>query len=189
MKAASSGPGLSKEGASQRYENRRRGSTQALYNMGTDEYSTSVLVTGGVGFVGSHIAEALLKQGSSNSVIVVYDIFNSETTLSAEKQENAEILRRAAKESGAELHIVHGDIRDKEKLLETIADHSITGCIHVGGMVDDRRSVTHPEEYIDVNIKGTATLLAALGESGVKMVVQASTRSGETYTLFHHISD
>mmetsp|Transcript_50577 Transcript_50577/g.152418 ORF Transcript_50577/g.152418 Transcript_50577/m.152418 type:complete len:292 (-) Transcript_50577:188-1063(-) len=44
-------------------------------------------------------------------------------------------------------------------------------------MVDDRRSVFHPEDYIEVNIKGTATLLDALGQSGVKMVVQASTRS------------
>jgi len=44
-------------------------------------------------------------------------------------------------------------------------------------MVDDRRSATHPEEYIDVNIRGTAMLLDALGKSGVKMMVQASTRS------------
>ena len=49
--------------------------------------------------------------------------------------------------------------------------------MNAAGMVDDRRSVFFPEEYIEVNVKGTATLLAALGESGVKMVVQASTRS------------
>ena len=44
-------------------------------------------------------------------------------------------------------------------------------------MIVDRRSVFHPGEYIDVNIRGTATLLDALGQCGVKMVVQASTRS------------
>jgi len=143
----------------------------------TEEYCKSVLVTGGVGFVGSHIAEALLRSGTK---VVIYDIFNSETTVSAEKREIASILRQAAdecKSDGASLDIVHGDIRDKEKLLQTISGHGITSCIHVGGMVDDRRSVFHPDEYIDVNIRGTATLLDALGKSGVKMVVQASTRS------------
>lgn len=147
---------------------------QASY---TEEYCKSVLVTGGVGFVGSHIAEALLHLGIK---VVVYDIFNSETTVSAEKLENAQVLRRTAEafaNDGASVDIVHGDIRDKDKLMETIATHAITACIHVGGMVDDRRSVFHPEEYIDVNIRGTATLLDALGKSGVKMVVQASTRS------------
>ena len=143
----------------------------------TEEYTLSVLVTGGVGFVGSHIAESLLRTGSK---VVVYDIFNSETTQSDEKEENAQVLHNTALKHahlGASVTIVNGDIRDKAKLLQTIALHSITSCVHVGGMVDDRRSVLHPEEYIDVNIRGTATLLDALGQSGVKMVVQASTRS------------
>jgi len=143
----------------------------------TEEYSNCVLVTGGVGFVGSHIAEALLKEGRK---VVVYDMFNSETTASSEKQENADILRKTAKKFssiGANVSIVHGDIRDQPKIIQTIQDFGVTGAIHVGGMVDDRRSVTHPEEYIDVNIRGTALLLDALGKCGVKMVVQASTRS------------
>lgn len=139
-----------------------------------EKFCKAVLVTGGVGFVGSHIAEALLRDGIK---VVVYDIFNSETTVSQEKRENASILHRTSEEYSASLTIVHGDIRDRDNLMETIALHGITACIHVGGMVDDRRSVFHPEEYIDVNIRGTATLLDCLGRSGVKMVVQASTRS------------
>mmetsp|Transcript_11 Transcript_11/g.19 ORF Transcript_11/g.19 Transcript_11/m.19 type:complete len:366 (-) Transcript_11:228-1325(-) len=141
----------------------------------TDE---CVLVTGAVGFVGSHIAETLLKE--EHVKVVAYDIFNSETTVSEEKKENAVILKKAAEmyaSYGASVHIVHGDIRDKEKLIETINKYKVTACVHVGGMVDDRRSVSHPEEYIDVNIRGTATLLDALGKCGVKRVVQASTRS------------
>ena len=143
----------------------------------TEEYCKSVLVTGGVGFIGSHVVETLLKEGRK---VVVYDIFNSETTNSAEKSEIATTLHDTAKEFadiGADLSIVHGDIRDQDKIIETIKDHGITGAIHVGGMVDDRRSVTHPSEYIDINIRGTAMLLDALGKCGVKMVVQASTRS------------
>jgi len=143
----------------------------------TEEYCKCVLVTGGVGFVGSHIAEALLKEGR---MVVVYDIFNSETTKSAEKLENAEILQNTADlhaSNGASLSIVHGDIRDQEKIIQTIEEYGVTGAIHVGGMVDDRGSVTSPEAFIDVNILGTALLLDALGKCGVKMVVQASTRS------------
>jgi UDP-glucuronate 4-epimerase len=132
------------------------------------------MVTGGVGFVGSHIAEALLKEGRT---VVVYDIFNSETTSSAEKRENVDILKKTAKEYSTNVFIVNGDIRDRDKIIQTIEEYGVTGAVHVGGMVDDRRSVRHPEEYIDVNIRGTAMLLDALGTSGVKMVVQASTRS------------
>ena len=78
---------------------------------------------------------------------------------------------------GASISIVRGDIRDQEKLIQTIKDFHVTGAIHVAGLVDDRRSVAYPEEYIDVNVRGTALLLDALGKCGVKMVVQASTRS------------
>lgn len=48
--------------------------------------------------------------------------------------------------------------------IETINKYKVTACVHVGSMVGDRQSVTHPEEYIDVNIRGTATLLDALGK-------------------------
>mmetsp|Transcript_3781 Transcript_3781/g.5775 ORF Transcript_3781/g.5775 Transcript_3781/m.5775 type:complete len:391 (-) Transcript_3781:131-1303(-) len=140
----------------------------------TEEYCKCVMVTGGVGFVGSHMAEALLKDGRD---VVVYDIFNSETTQSQEKIENADLLQRTAIEHGVSLSIINGNILNREKIAEVVRDHNITACIHVGGMVDDRRSVTHPDEYITTNIMGTAHLLDTLGQCGVKMVVQASTRS------------
>ena len=92
----------------------------------TSGYAKVVLVTGGVGFVGSHIAKALLTMGMK---VVIYDIFNSETTVSAEKQENATILQRTAeeyKDDGAHLCVVHGDIRDKENLVKTI---NIINCL------------------------------------------------------------
>jgi len=143
----------------------------------TEEYSKCVMVTGGVGFVGSHIVEGLLKEGRK---VVVYDIFNSETTSSVEKYDNVTIIHKTAQKfasNGACVTIVNGDICDQEKIIQTIKEHGVTGAVHVGGMVDDRRSVTHPKEYIDVNICGTAMLLDALGKCGVKMVVQASTSS------------
>mmetsp|Transcript_10641 Transcript_10641/g.18703 ORF Transcript_10641/g.18703 Transcript_10641/m.18703 type:complete len:403 (-) Transcript_10641:192-1400(-) len=143
----------------------------------TTEYLKSVLVTGGVGFVGSHVTEALLREGTK---VIVYDIFNSETTVSAEKQNNANILHETAQENahkGASITIINGDIRDRTKLKQIIKDYEITACVHAAGMVDDRRSVIFPEEYIEVNVRGTCILLDTLGQCGVKMVVQCSTRS------------
>ena len=66
--------------------------------------------------------------------------FNSETTKSAEKQENAAILQRTAEQhagKGAKLSIIDSDIRDQAKLIKVINSKGVTGCIHVGGMVDD----------------------------------------------------
>jgi UDP-glucuronate 4-epimerase len=142
-----------------------------------EDFSKCILVTGGAGFIGSHIAVALLRDGRK---VVIYDSFNSETSKSVEKQENTFILRQTAEMfacNGASLTIINGDIRDQDSLEKAISRHSVTSCIHVAGMVDDRRSVIHPMDYIEINIKGTAILLDVLGKCGVKMVVQASTRS------------
>lgn len=55
--------------------------------------------------------------------------------------------------------------------------------------MEDRRSSKYPEQYIEVNIRGTTTLLAALGECSVKMVVQASTRVKDNNTYLDEKSE
>ena len=143
----------------------------------TEEFCKCVLVTGGAGFVGSHVAEALLKEGRK---VVVYDVFNSETSSRSEKQENIAILEQIAKAfacKDASLTVVNGDVRDQYKLIDTIQAHCVTACVHAGAMVCDRRSVEYPEEYMKTNAIGTMRLFEALGKCGVKMVVQASTCS------------
>lgn len=136
-----------------------------------------ILVTGGVGFVGGHLSERLLQEGYR---VIVYDIFNSETTPSIEKQETAEILKKTAIENndkGASLKIINGDITDENKLRSVIINEGISACFHIAAMVDDRRSVKYPFEYIDINIKGCVILLKILAENDIKTVIQASTRS------------
>ena len=143
----------------------------------TEEYLKCVLVTGGCGFVGSHVVEALLREGRN---VVVYDMFNSETTKSAEKRENAKTLFETAKQNkanGGRLSIVEGNTRDGRAVAETVRKYGVTSCVHCAGMVDDRRSVHYPEEYLSNNVLGTSMLLDTLGKCGVKMVVQPSTRS------------
>ena len=145
-----------------------------------------ILVTGGAGFVGSHIVEALLKRSQK---VIILDLFNQETTKSDEKQANVSFLKRTAMEVNekltnkylkAELHVITGDICNRNCIEDIINNslYNITSVVHTAGMVDDRRSVSYPNEYFDVNIKGTATLLDVLGKSGkIKRVIQTSTRS------------
>ena len=121
--------------------------------------------------------EALLQEGRT---VVVYDMFNSETTTSQEKRENAQLLQQTCatnKHKGAYLAIVNGNIRDGDKIAQVVHDYGVTACVHMAGLVDDRRSVYHPQEYLENNVLGTSMLLDTLGKCGVKMIVQPSTRS------------
>ena len=141
-----------------------------------------ILVTGGVGFVGGHLSQLLLSKGYK---VIVYDIFNSDTTPVTEKIATAQILAKTAiehKHKNASLKIIIGDIRDEKKLQWIIKSFKITSCFHMAALVDDRTSVHTPFEYIDTNIKGTVTLFKCLSDNGIKTIIQASTRS-----VFGHI--
>jgi len=136
-----------------------------------------ILVTGGAGFVGSHVVELALSNGMK---VVVLDNFNSETTISKEKEENVEALQAIQDRfvsSGANLKVIRGDIRNQKLIVRTIQREGVTACLHIAALAYDRRSVFHPEEYIMVNILGTLRLLEALVACGVKTIIQASTRS------------
>jgi nucleoside-diphosphate-sugar epimerase len=157
-----------------------------LFNITKCKTREGVLVTGGAGFIGSHVAEALLRRYKK---VVVFDVFNQETTKSDEKHDNVMVLRKVVKEVNekitdnflkAELYVIVGDIRDRFSIDEIIFNpfYNITSAIHTAGMVDYRRSVSCSNEYFDINIKGTATLLDVLGRSGkIKRIVQASSCS------------
>jgi nucleoside-diphosphate-sugar epimerase len=146
----------------------------------------AILVTGGAGFIGSHVALALLKERKK---VIVFDLFNQETSSSAQKHENVMLLKNTVEEVNAklnfdeikaELFVVIGDIRDRNSLEELIntSSFNIETVVHAAGMVDYRRSISSFKEYFDVNINGTATLLDVLGKSGhVKRVVQVSSCS------------
>lgn len=145
----------------------------------------NILVTGGAGFLGHHVVKRLLKLGND---VVVFDKFNSETTQSTEKYENLVNLKYP-KHIG-NLKIYQGDILEDD-ILPILQQEKITHCIHAAAMVDDRRSVKYPDEYIKVNILGTQKLMAALSEAKVKQVVLISTRSiyGQTNSPLNLMSE
>lgn len=110
----------------------------------------TILVTGGAGFIGSHLCRALLNRGAE---VINLDNFCDNYAPSLKKQNIAGLLGHPA------FHHYHGDIRDF-RLLESIGKrHPLTAIIHLAALAGVRKSLSAPLEYVDVDIKGTVNLL------------------------------
>jgi UDP-glucuronate 4-epimerase len=136
----------------------------------------TIIVTGAAGFFGSHIAARFLRAGRH---VVVFDKLNAETTSADEKETNLRRLHAIAADTpGARLSVYRGDILDPGSIREALDATNPTACVHTASLVDDRRSVYHPKEYLTVNILGTQTLLQTISDHGsVRQFVYVSTRS------------
>lgn len=117
--------------------------------------SLTVCVTGGAGFIGSHVADALLAAG--HRVLIVDD-------LSTGCKENVP--------AGAELHVL--DIRTREAA-DLLADAGVDVLVHHAAQIDVRRSVADPRHDADVNVCGTINLLEGGRRGALRQVVFAST--------------
>jgi len=131
----------------------------------------SVLVTGGAGFIGSNITEALLLRGYR---IVVLD------DLSTGRMEN--ILELQTSDN---LKFVHGSIMDSGLLRSTIKSENITLISHQAAVPSVAKSIKDPIRTIDINITGTTNLFHIASEYGCKRIVFASSSSvyGDTPEL------
>jgi UDP-glucose 4-epimerase/UDP-arabinose 4-epimerase len=114
----------------------------------------AVLVTGGAGYIGAHTAKALAESGFTP---VVFD--------------NLSAGHRQAVRWGP---LVHGDIRDGRALREAMNQYKPTGVIHFAGLIEVGRSMARPDLFYDVNVGGTASLLAAMRDRGVNRLVFSS---------------
>jgi len=134
------------------------------------------LVTGGAGFIGRHVAEALLKRGER---AVVIDNFNDYYD-PAIKRQNAERLRHYDN-----CVIIEGDIRDKALIHRLFSEHDVSHVAHLAAMAGVRESVQQARLYMDVNVTGTLNLLEASKTATIKQFVLASTSSvyGKTQIL------
>ena len=118
------------------------------------------LVTGGAGFIGSNLVDALLARG--DRVTVVDD-------LSTGKQANL----TGAIAAGAELHVL--DIRDAERLAAVVAAAAPDAIFHLAAQIDVRKSVDDPAWDATINVGGTINVLQAAHRHGVARVVNSST--------------
>jgi len=130
------------------------------------------LVTGGAGFIGSHIAERLVRDGHFVRVL---------DNLSTGRKSNLDAVRAAAPNGGFEW--MEGDIRSIEVCRS--ACEGVEFVIHEAALPSVQRSIENPSETNEVNVSGFVTLLTAALEHRVERVVAASSSSvyGDTPTL------
>jgi len=128
----------------------------------------SILVTGGAGFIGSHLVEALLRDGREVVVLDSFDTFYDPAT----KRRNVE---QFAGRPGFTL--VEGDIRDAKRLETLFTSHPISVVAHLAARAGVRPSIEQPVLYSDVNLNGTVTLLEACRRHNVGKFVFGSSSS------------
>lgn len=121
-----------------------------------------VLVTGGAGYIGSHMCVELLEAGYD--VVVVDNLSNS----------SAESLQRVKQITGKTLHFVQADLRDKSALQQLFRDHAIAAVMHFAGLKAVGESVAEPVKYYDCNVNGSLCLLQAMQTAGVQTLVFSS---------------
>jgi UDP-glucuronate 4-epimerase len=128
----------------------------------------SVLVTGGAGFIGSHLVERLLKQGTKVICLDNFDPFYDPAIKRANIQPS---LRHP------DLRLIEGDIRDSAILSRTFQEGDIEQVVHLAAMAGVRPSVENPNLYNEVNIVGTTNLLEEGRKAGLKKFVFGSSSS------------
>lgn len=121
-----------------------------------------ILVTGADGFIGSHLCEALVRDGRDVRAFVLYNSFNSWGWLDT-----------APEQVRASLDVFSGDIRDPHGVRQ-----AMRGCdvvLHLAALIAIPYSYHSPDTYVETNVKGTLNVLQAARELGVAKVVHTST--------------
>lgn len=126
------------------------------------------LVTGGAGFIGSHLADALLARGDQ---VICVDNFNDYYS-PLRKFRN---IAQATTKPGYTL--IEGDFRNFEQMESLFAKHRPERVAHIGAMAGPRPSVERPLLYEEVNVRGTVNLLELARHYGAQGFVLASTSS------------
>lgn len=121
-----------------------------------------VLVTGGMGYIGSHTCVQMIEAGMEP--IIVDNLCNAKM----------EVLSRIEALTGKQPAFYLGDIRDEAFLDSVFAQHKIQAVIHFAGLKAVGESVTKPLEYYDNNVNGSLVLARSMRKAGVKSIVFSS---------------
>ncbi|MCS7183292.1 MAG: GDP-mannose 4,6-dehydratase [Thermoanaerobaculum sp.] len=128
----------------------------------------TVLVTGGAGFIGSHLTQALLDQGLE---VVCLDDFNDYYNPDFKRENVVPFLQHP------QYHLVEGDIRDRQVVFDTYRRFGISATVHLAARAGVRPSIAHPRLYEEVNGVGTVNLLEAAHRFGAYTFIFGSTSS------------
>ncbi|EKO3468893.1 UDP-glucose 4-epimerase GalE [Vibrio fluvialis] len=121
-----------------------------------------VLITGGMGYIGSHTCVQMIAAGMTP--IMVDNLCNAK----------AEVLNRIEALTGVRPAFYQGDIRDEAFLDSVFAKHDVQAVIHFAGLKAVGESVSKPIEYYDNNVNGTLVLVRSMRNAGVKSLVFSS---------------
>ena len=123
---------------------------------------SSVLVSGGAGYIGSHTTLALLQAGFD--VVVIDNLCNSSVAS----------LERVAQIAGRAAVFVEGDVRDAALVRQVFVGHPVDAVLHFAGLKAVGESVSQPLRYYDNNVHGSQVLLQAMADAGVFQLVFSS---------------
>lgn len=125
----------------------------------------TILLTGGAGYIGSHVLFACLAAG--HEVVVLDDFSNSSPAA----------VSRVRELAGGAVTLYRGDVRDGKLLADIFAGHAITSAMHFAGKKAVNESVADPLDYYGVNVGGGMSLMRAMAAAGVFRLVFSSTAS------------
>ena len=121
-----------------------------------------ILLTGGSGYIGSHIASLLAKE--DKDFLIIDNFINSKKS----------VIKRLEDTSNKKVNFVECDIRNTKKLINILKEKKISAVIHLAAKKSVEESILNPLEYYDVNVSGTLSLLNAMKTAEVKNLVFSS---------------
>lgn len=122
----------------------------------------TILITGGLGYIGSHTVVQLIDSGEA--VVILDNLSNSKL----------EVCNRIKLITGCEPHFVEGDVRDRGCLRGIFLEHEIDSVIHFAGLKSVADSQSNPFLYYSNNVVGSLTLLEEIAAAGIKTFVFSS---------------
>jgi UDP-glucuronate 4-epimerase len=125
-----------------------------------------ILVTGGAGFIGSHLVEKLLAD--TDQRIIAFDSFDPFYDPARKRQNLAGVM------SHPRFALVTGDVTDEASVESAWRTHAISDVIHLAGYAGVRPSLDRPLPYVDANVRGTLVLLEVARRHGCRRFLSAS---------------
>jgi UDP-glucuronate 4-epimerase len=127
-----------------------------------------VLVTGGAGFIGSHLTDRLIARGDD---VVIVDSFDPFYDPSVKRANIAGAL------NSGHASLVQADICDRPLLRDKLAGEAIDAIVHLAARAGVRPSLERPIDYVRTNVEGTQSLLELARERGIRPFVMGSSSS------------
>lgn len=129
----------------------------------------SILITGGAGFIGSHV---LMELAASSERVVVLDNFSNSSP---------ESVRRVEEFLGVSISLIFGDVSDQSVVERVLREWEVGSVIHLAGLKSVSRSLVCPISYYENNVKASISLFRAMHSCGVRKLVFSS--SATVYKL------